>query len=448
MRLRTLLFGTCSLAVCWTAFPAAASGQDPSGAAAPLRLDDVLRRAVSEHPLVRAAAARVDAARGGRRSAGAFANPIVAYQVENAPFPGQTGVPGGDRESSLLATIPLEPLFQRGPRVERANHEVRAAEADLARVRREVALEATRAFHRVALAEIAIDADADVQARLEELEAYNRARVSAGATAESDLIRIQVERDRATTDVVLQRAELARARAELGAWIPGADADAAPLGTGHIGGAPPSVPPLADLLATMRTSRPDLVAARARADAARAETAYQNRLTLRQLGATFGTKRVAGENTMVAGVSLALPLFDRNRGDVQRASAERVAAEQEAAWTERRAAAQLGGAYQATGLLLREAARLDGTFLNRAEESRRIALAAYREGAVSLLQVLDASRTFAEARLSYFRTLFAARESLLDLAAAAGLDPVDGLSGATTSTSTSTNLPPRGGADR
>ena len=62
------------------------------------------------------------------------------------------------------------------------------------------------------------------------------------------------------------------------------------------------------------------------------------------------------------------------------------------------------------------------SFLSRAEESSRITLAAYQEGAATLLQVLDATRTLASARLSYSRTVFAARESLFELMIAAGYD--------------------------
>jgi cobalt-zinc-cadmium efflux system outer membrane protein len=175
--------------------------------------------------------------------------------------------------------------------------------------------------------------------------------------------------------------------------------------------------------------------------AARAETAYQRALTVRQVGATFGTKRISGVNTMILGVSLPLPLFNQNGGEVQRATGERVAAERELEWTERQALAEVESAYEAARLLGEQVRRLQGKFLGRAEESRRIALAAYTEGAVSLLQVLDASRTLADARLTYYRTVFAQRQSLLELNVAVGSDPTDapgGLKGeATVSPTTS-----------
>ena len=52
-----------------------------------------------------------------------------------------------------------------------------------------------------------------------------------------------------------------------------------------------------------------------------------------------------------------------------------------------------------------------------------VALAAYREGAVPLLQVLDATRTLADARLAFYRARYAQQDAVLALHVAAGLDP-------------------------
>lgn len=408
-----------------------AEAQTPARSAAPaggLSLQDVIQAAQSQHPLVEAARARVDAAWGGRRTAGTFPNPIAAYEAENLSAPGGPAPTGLQREVSILATIPLEPLYQRGPRVRRANEDVRAAEANLTLARRLVALDAARAFYRVALAQVAADAAADIQTGIDALATYNQVRFTEGAAAEGDLIRVQVEGARVATDAVMAQIDLARARAELKPYLIGSAALAdAPdslrvaVEDAALGGV--GLPPLARFVEQARLTRPDLTAARARAEAAQAETSLQRALILRQLGATIGAKRIGDVNTMVLGVSIPVPLFDRNRGEVQRASAERVGAEQELEWAERSAVAEVEAAYVAARLLSEHAARLRGTLLQRAEESRRIALAAYEEGAGSLLQVLDATRALADARNAYYRTLFTQRQSLLELNVAAGAEP-------------------------
>ena len=76
------------------------------------------------------------------------------------------------------------------------------------------------------------------------------------------------------------------------------------------------------------------------------------------------------------------------------------------------------GAYEAARLLTERATILahgaDGRtpLLVRAEEGRRIALGAYREGAVSLLHVIDAARAWSEARVTFYQALYAQHESI------------------------------------
>jgi cobalt-zinc-cadmium efflux system outer membrane protein len=401
--------------------------QDP----AELGLHAALQRAVAQHPLVEAARARVTAARGSRLTARALPNPVLSYWTENLGGPPRGAPNALDRETQVYATLPLEPLFQRWPGMRRADEDVRAADAELARARQMVALDAARAFHRVAAAQIAVDAAEEIRARLAELVTFSQARAEEGVAAEADLIRTRLELDRVAASVTLERIELGRARAELAPYLGEA---LTPFGNDSLrvmiedtaaAGAEGGLRPLAELISRARVARPDLIVARARSAAARAEVGYQRTLTVRQIGATVGAKRTAGVTSVLLGVSLPIPLFDQNRGEVQRAVGERTAAEQEQAWAERQADAEVAAAYEAARLLSEQARRLRGSFLERAEESRRIALAAYQEGAVSLLQVLDASRTLADARLIYYRTIFTQRQSLLELQVAIGASPLE-----------------------
>jgi len=406
-----------------------------------LGLHAALQRAVAQHPLVEAARARVAAARGARFTARTLPNPVLTYWTENLGGP-DAGTPNAlDRETQVYATVPLEPFFQRWPRMRRAGEEVRAADAELARAQQVVALDAARAFHRVAAAQIAVDAAEDIRARLAELTTFNQARAEEGVAAEADLIRTQLELDRVAASVTLERVELARARAELAPYL---GERRAPFANDSLrvviedtaaAGGEGGFPPLAELISQARVARPDLIVARARTAAARAEVGYQRTLTVRQIGATVGAKRTAGVTSVLLGVSLPIPLFDQNRGEVRRAAGERTAAEHELVWTERQAEAEVAAAYESARLLTDQARRLRGGFLERAEASRRIALAAYQEGAVSLLQALDASRTLADARVMYYRTLFTQRQSVLELKAAIGASPLDRLRSSTTSRS-------------
>ena len=404
-----------------------ALAQPPDPADAELTLEAVIASALAQHPLIAAARARVEAARGTARQAAFWPNPVGTYWVENAAFTGSSA--GLDRETSAYATVPLEPLYQRRPRVAQASQDVAAAEAAAETVRRQVATDAARAFFRVAMAQASVDAAEENRANLDQLVAFNVARVREGAAPEGDLIRVRVEMDRAATDLVLAEVELTRARGELWLLLGNGPVSARSLDLLRVrlpaaGDLRASPGPVAELLTRATTSRSEILSARARVASATATAEYEGRLNVRQLGGTFGIKSTAGQRSLIAGVSVTLPLFDHNQGAVQRATAERIAAEQELAWATRTFSAELHTSFAAAVRLRARAADVQQIVVDRAESARAVALAAYREGATTILQVIDASRALADARLSSARLLLAERESRFDVLIGSGSDPV------------------------
>jgi len=372
----------------------------------------VLDSVAARYPSLEAARARIRAARGSRSTAGALGNPVLMYQVENAP----------DREMMLTATLPLEPLYQRWSRVSGANAEIRAAEADAQAERQRIGLDATRAFYRMAHAQVALAAARDLAAWLDSVVAYNRTRVREGVAAEADLIRSELERDRAAADASLQEDDLARARADLGVFL---SDEPAPFRVAALD-APLALPDVSPASGAGRT-RPDIRAARERVAVAGAGVTTERASLIRQLGLTVGTKRTAGTTSLIAGVSMPFPLFDQNRGAIARAAAEREAAAFDLAAQERIGRAEIVGASESARLLTERARLLAGAdpgqgYLARADEARRIALGAYREGAVPLIQVIDAARAWGEAQLVYYQILYAQHESVIQLLVAEGVD--------------------------
>ena len=388
----------------------------------PVSLLQVLDSVAARYPSLEAARARIRAARGSRSTAGTLGNPILMYQVDNQPLPGRAAPPM-DREMMLTAMLPLEPLYQRWSRVSGANAEVRAAEADAQADRQRIELDATRAFYRMARAQVALAAARDLTAWLDSVVAYNRSRVKEGVAAEADLIRSELERDRAEADATMQEADLARARADLSVFL------GEPTVASFLVAALDAPLTLPDVSPTSRTgtTRPEIRAARERVTAAGAGVTTERTNLIRQLGLTVGTKRTSGTTSLIAGVSMPFPLFDQNRGAIARAAAEREAATFDLAAQERIGRAEIVGAAESARLLteragvLADPARGRG-YLARADEARRIALGAYREGAVPLIQVIDAARAWGEAQLVYYQILYAQHESVVHLLVAEGVD--------------------------
>ena len=396
---------------------------------------------VRKHPTSLAAESRIRAARGSRVSAGTPGNPMLSYQVDQTPFPGGQALVDMEREAMTTVTVPLEFLYQRGPRVARANADVRAAQADAVLAKQRLALDAASAYYRLSVAQAQVATTHDLLGWLDTLVTYHRSRVTEGVAAESDLIRSELERDRVSAELAMQEADLAQARATLSAFVSDVPQSAtkfvvaiedAPLLLSESGLTPVTPagmrePPVATTSGRPTLdARPDIRAARERVTASAATVGSERTMLFRQVGATIGTMQTGHVTSMVAGFTLPLPVFDRNRGEVQRADAERDAAAYELASLQRTAEAEIAGARETARILTDRASALvrkdSSSLLAHAEESRRIALGAYREGAVPLFQVIDAARAWADARMSFYRAIAAQHQSMLALMAAQGLD--------------------------
>jgi cobalt-zinc-cadmium efflux system outer membrane protein len=344
-----------------------------------------------------------------------------------------------DRETMTTAMFPLEPLYQRGPQIARANADVHAAESDARAEGIRLGLEAARSYYRAAIAQVAVDVTRDLSIWLDSVVTYNRVRVKEGIAAEADLIRAQLEEDRAAAELSMQEADLAREKATLSSYLGAAAARPAMLAiidrplNWRLTEADASPSPNGERVFALAERTPQVLAARERVSSATAGVGVERRMVVRDLSAMLGTKQTAGTTSLIAGVSLPIPLFNQNRGDIDRATAEQRVAEFELAAAQRSASAELQGAIDAAAVLLVRASALAApransasslpAMLARADESRRIALAAYREGAVPLLSVLDAARAWGEVRVTFYRALFAQHESALALAAALGIPP-------------------------
>ena len=402
--------------------------------AAPWTLERVITTALAQHPLVEAAQDRLAAARGEHESAGALPNPVATLWAENARFPGQAPLTLSPETSAYL-TLPIEPFLQRGARLRRADLDLSAAGASVTLAERAVVRDAVGAYFRVALAQAQVEAAEENRRGLERLTAYNRARVGEGVTPEVNLLRLELETERASTELALGEAGLATVRAALLPFV-GGGTDALTFQDFRVvvsdtivapGPAAPAVPRLDELLSRARDKRPELLAGRAREAAAAATIDVERSLAVRQLGATVGMKRTESQTSMIAGVSITVPLFDRNHGAVARATGDRAAAGRDLDWTDRTVAAEVTGAYHALEPLTRQMNTLRPSYLARAQEVEQLTVAAYQEGGATLLQALDASRALADARLTWARALVATQQGLFDLAVSAGSDPLDAL---------------------
>ena len=272
----------------------------------------------------------------------------------------------------------------------------------------------------------------------------SQARFRAGDISEADLRKIELEGLRYQNAVIDAEMQLDVARSRL----------AALLGL-RVGELPPAlaVPAgdaaarpgfdLAGLTARALERRPDLRAAGAARIQADAQVASAERDALPDitLGAayTHSAFTTSGDNPNTLGLilSLPLPLFDRNQANIGRAHLDqrradndgerlRIAVARDVAEAVRR------GTRAATLLAVFErptGGDVPGTptgtsdkggMLSRAETALRVAEKSYRAGAISLIELLEAQRTYLDTQAQYLRALYDFRQATADVSHAVG----------------------------
>ncbi|WP_306286412.1 TolC family protein [Sphingomonas sp. Ant20] len=160
--------------------------------------------------------------------------------------------------------------------------------------------------------------------------------------------------------------------------------------------------PLAPVALGEIEARATLEVRLAEADRLQAEAALRQEQIARRLNPSvgIGLRRLqqTSDTALVAGVSVPLPLFDRNQGNIAAAGSAIRAAE-----ARRDAALALATARIRNAQTNLDAARarvdaLEGAALPQAAEALRLANLAYRAGRLTLLELLDAQQALAAAQ--------------------------------------------------
>ena len=110
-------------------------------------------------------------------------------------------------------------------------------------------------------------------------------------------------------------------------------------------------------------------------------------------------------NDAAAGLSMPVPVWNRNRGNIRAAKAELGMAIQAVGQTENELAARVAAAYQTYAAARERAEAYRLKLISRAEEAYTLSLEAVKGGQFEYLRVIQAQRAVAEARLELNKAL-------------------------------------------
>lgn len=371
-----------------------------------LTLEQVLDRGSSQHPRLTAAHRQLEAATAAAAQADTGRNPVASAIVEDARHEGRT--------TSYTVDIPLELGGKRQARVRAAAQEVGLATAELARVRTELRALMVGAFFRSLLAQQRVElAASSVRIAEQATEAVDR-RVDAGKVSPVDATRARVDLSDAQLELAQARAEQRSARHSLalamGDGEPGFDTVDGPTLE------PPSRPALAELVPLLDSS-PALTLARLELERRQALVELERSKGWPDLSLSLGSKyeSASGRSQAIVGLSLSLPLMDRNQGAILEASRRADKARED--WRDARLSVldELQQACERLALTTDTLRALQDTLLPAALDAYQAAGKGYEAGKFGFLDVIDAQRALLQARTRYLNTLATAHQAAVQI---------------------------------
>ena len=392
--MRTLLTGPAAAVVmALLAGVVPVRADDPT----PLPLEDVIERVQKVAPQRRAAADRVDAARGALYQAGRFPNPLLEARAENVRID-SNGFTAGNPPLDFFALLsqPVELGGKRAKREAVASAELQATGAELRLTERQVTLDTMRLYVAAVRARELVHYLGENRADLEPLLEVMQKRVREGYTPEADLAKLRAEAARVDTQLAQARLELDRATVTLGIAM----TDPTPLAPARL-----VEPPLIDiptgnteeLAARIVAAQPLIQATQARVDRAKETVSLEKAQRIPNPLVTGGYKRVDDRNTMVMGVVVPIPVLDTNAGNIERAMAEERAAAFDLDALRRQLTADAVALIIGARDLTARARRIEQDLVEPAHVARQAARTTFREVGTNILGLVDAERVHTEA---------------------------------------------------
>jgi cobalt-zinc-cadmium efflux system outer membrane protein len=370
---------------------------DAQSAGSPLSLRDALGRALASNPRLTAAERDVGIAEGRRIQSGAIANPELSVEVDNVAG---SGIYRGGRslETQLQISQLIELPGKRSARIGAAAAGRDSAAWQRQATRLEILSETAIAFYSVLGAQRRIQIFDEHVTALDRLTPLLQRRVDAGAASIAEIARGQVAADLIRADRERAKTMLSNARRDL-AILMGASTPqfARVAGRLAVTGSPPSFKTVLQAI----DANPQLIrwsAVRVQREAELISSRLKAVPDAR-VGVGWRHERDTGDNAVRVGMSVALPIWDQNRGDIFAAEQNLEKANAEQAVNKALLVSTAGRAYDAVTGALREMALLRDSAIPNARRAAEAIESGYAQGRFTLLELLDAVSSVAQASL-------------------------------------------------
>ena len=384
--------------------------EDPNGI---LTLRQALSLALRRSPKLLAFAWEIRTKEAQILQAGLLPNPELGIEVENFGGSGALqSLDGAESTLQLSQLIELGGKRSKRKRISKLEWELAGWEYELRRL--EVFTEITKAFIDVLAAQERLALIEELVSIAERIFNTVLERVKAGKVSPVEetkasviLATSRIKLDRAKRGLEVTRKRLAAtwgSTSPIFEKVDGRLEDVRPI-------------PTAEQLVSRISQNPNIVRWFTEMEQRKAAVELENAGRISNLTLSGGVKRFSetNDNAFVLGVSIPLPIFNRNQGGILEAQHRLAKADEERKASEVHLLTALSETYQALSSAFSEAIALKNDVLPGAQSAFETASEGFRQGKFSYLDVLDTQRTLFETRGQYIKTLTAYHRAVADV---------------------------------
>ena len=394
-------------------------GQQPSVPARVITLDEAISLALANSPSIKATRTQILQNQAQEITAGLRPNPVLGGDSQFIPFfnPSQFSQDVEQYDIGLGYTFELG--GKRHRRLQAARDQTAVTRAQVADAERTLTFNVAQQFINVLLAKSNLEFAEDALKSFQQTVEISELRYKAGDISEGDYLKIKLQLLQFQTDVSSARVAKVQALGSLRQLV----GYAALPREFDVGGDlvyQPLTARLEDLQAKALNERPDLRAAQQGIVAARSQVSLAQANGKQDVTLTTNYSHTPGLHSLSWFLSMPLPIFDRNQGEIARTRFAATQSELTARAAEDTVMTDVINAYEA-GMTNQEVVQLyTSGYLKQAQDSRDISAYAYKAGAATLLDFLDAERSYRATQLAYRQSLAAYMLSLEQLRQAVG----------------------------
>ena len=380
--------------------------------AAPLTLKAALELAYGANAALSTAKRELEAVAGSILQAGLRPNPRVEALIED-PRP-------ENRLTAIYVSQSLELGGKRPARIAAAERRRDVASAELNAMRAEIRAAVLVAFFDVLVAQERFLLTQGLVGLSQRATTAASKRVTAGKVSPVEETKarvaeasVRVELSQAATNLKMARKRLTAMWGNATPRFERAEGQVEAL---------PALPALNDLTARLANA-PGLARAQLEVNRRQALVEVERSLRIPDVTLSLGGRRNVDINQALLGVSLPIPIFNRNQGNILEALRRTDKARDELSGTEIRLNNEIAQALERLNVARQEIEVLQQEILPGAQSAYDAATKGYIMGKFSFLEVLDAQRTLFQAKSQYLRALAEAHRSAAEIERVLGEAP-------------------------